>query len=566
LGQGTPVWSDEFNDTALDTNTWEPMIGNGQAYGIPGWGNNELQYYTDRPENVFVSGGNLHIIARAESFEGYDYTSARLRTKNRQDFLYGKMAARIKLPQGQGIWPAFWMLPTDSPYGGWAASGEIDIVESVNTPLDIHGTIHFGDNWPGNASAGDSFSYGSNFADDFHVYAIEWDEDVIRWYVDGILYLTLTSTQWWSNAAPGNPRAPFDHPFHFLLNVAVGGNWPGPPNGSTSFPQEMLVDWVRVYDLGNSLPSVTIDTPGDGEELQAGNVPVSAMASDPDGTDVFVRFYANSTLFAQDADTPYTANWNATEGCHALRAVVIDSRGATATDTVGVAVDADCGAIPFSGIPATIPGLIEVEDFDLGGEGVAYHDCDSSNNGGAYRTREGVDIEAATEGGFDIGWMCPGEWLNYGVNVEASGYYSVTGHVASQSTGGSFRLEIDGANESDDIDVPVTGGWQVWTDVTAMVQLEAGVQQLRFVNGGGEGEEYNITSLEFILLDDHDFDGNGYVDLADWVVFSRCMSAPGSSNPLDTCTPESFERSDIDNDNDVDLQDTRVFQQALTPS
>ena len=140
VGQTTLVWSDEFDGPTVDPANWEFMIGNGAEYGIPGWGNNELQYYTSRAQNVYVSGGALHIVARRESYAGYEYTSARLRTMNRREFLYGRIEARMILPSGQGLWPALWMLPTNSPYGGWAASGEIDIMESVNIPTRVYGT------------------------------------------------------------------------------------------------------------------------------------------------------------------------------------------------------------------------------------------------------------------------------------------------------------------------------------------------------------------------------------------------------------------------------------------
>ena len=148
----TPVWSDEFNGTAVDPNNWEFMIGAG------GWGNNELEYYTSRPENCYVSGGYMHIVARRESYQGSAFTSARLRSQNRQDFLYGRMEGRIKLPTGGGMWPAFWMMPTDSVYGGWAASGEIDILESINTATTVYGTIHYGGQWPNNVNSGGNYS------------------------------------------------------------------------------------------------------------------------------------------------------------------------------------------------------------------------------------------------------------------------------------------------------------------------------------------------------------------------------------------------------------------------
>jgi beta-glucanase (GH16 family) len=236
------VWSDEFNGTSVDTNKWEFMIGDGSAYGLWGWGNNELQYY--RSQNATVANGELTITAKQESFGGKQYTSARLRTLNKGDWTYGRIEMRAKLPVGQGMWPAFWMLPSNSPYGGWAAGGEIDIMETVgHLPEQIHGTIHYGGEWPDNTSSGASTNLAPGTATDWHEYAIEWQAGIIRWYVDGQLHSTKTS--WYSIG--GSFPAPFDVDFHLLLNLAVGGEWPGSPNGSTVFPQDYIIDYVRVY-------------------------------------------------------------------------------------------------------------------------------------------------------------------------------------------------------------------------------------------------------------------------------------------------------------------------------
>lgn len=244
--QWSLYWADEFDGNALGS-SWEAMVGNGSAYGIPGWGNNELQYYTNRSTNVAVSGGTLKITARRENFGGSSYTSARLRTMGKVDFKWGRIESRMKLPSTSGVWPALWMLPTNSPYGGWASSGEIDLMESVNIADRIYGTIHHGGGWPNNAHTGNSIVTGTNYSHDFHDYAVEWDPNQIRWYLDGVLFSTISHTQWYSSTAPGNPRAPFDAPFHLLVNVAVGGNFPGNPGGSAQYPQTLEVDYIRVY-------------------------------------------------------------------------------------------------------------------------------------------------------------------------------------------------------------------------------------------------------------------------------------------------------------------------------
>ncbi|MEZ5065986.1 MAG: family 16 glycosylhydrolase [bacterium] len=245
------VWFDEFDGTSLDLSKWEPQIGTG-CPNLCGWGNNELQYY--RAQNATVSGGFLTITAKQEFFGGQPYTSARLRTKNLGDWTRGRFEMRARLPISQGMWAAFWMLPTDETYGGWAASGEIDIMEYLgHQPSRTFGTLHYGGPFPANTFTSNAYVLPSgNFHDTFHDFALEWDECGMRWYVDGFLY--ATQTQWYSTGGPY--PAPFDQRFHLLLNLAVGGNLPGNPDGTTVFPQEYVIDYVRVYqqsapDLGS---------------------------------------------------------------------------------------------------------------------------------------------------------------------------------------------------------------------------------------------------------------------------------------------------------------------------
>ena len=243
------TWSDEFDaadGAAPDPSRWVFDLGGG------GWGNNELQSYTDRRENAVIRGGLLILRAARETFTGgdgirRDYTSARLKTQGRFTQTYGKFEARIRVPRGQGIWPAFWMLGQDISTAGWPACGEIDIMENIGRePAIVHGTIH-GPGYSGGAGIGAAFTAagGGPFADDFHIFTIEWEAQAIRWYVDGVLFQTRTAAD-----LPGGSRWVFDHPFFLLLNVAVGGNWPGNPDAATAFPQEMAVDWVRVYRRG----------------------------------------------------------------------------------------------------------------------------------------------------------------------------------------------------------------------------------------------------------------------------------------------------------------------------
>ena len=237
------VWSDEFDGTALDESKWTLQTGDG-CPNLCGFGNNELQVYT--ADNHEVSGGTLKITAREEA-DG-TYTSTRMNTQGKAFWTYGRFTARIKLPVGQGIWPAFWMFFEDDTYGGWAASGEIDIMEYLgDEPDTVLGTLHYGGPSPANVFSGDELVLRSGtFADDFFVFTAEWEPGEIRWYVNNVLYQTQTADDWYSTGSD-DPNAPFDHDFFLLLNMAVGGNLPGPPDDTTPFPQTMEVDYVRVY-------------------------------------------------------------------------------------------------------------------------------------------------------------------------------------------------------------------------------------------------------------------------------------------------------------------------------
>lgn len=410
-----PVWADEFGGTSLNAADWEAQLGTGP--NGDGWGNNELQFYTGRTTNVSVGGGLLTITARRENMGGRQYTSARIRTQGKRDFRYGRFEARMKMPAGQGMWPAFWMLPTNSPYGGWAASGEIDIIESINLAAAAYGTIHFGGQWPNNTLNGGTRQM--NLSNDFHVFATEWEPDEIRWYVDGVRYHRVTSADWFSSAAPGNVRAPFDTPFHLLLNLAVGGNFPGNPDASTTFPAALQVDYVRVSQR-----------PAKG---------------------------------------------------------------------------------PYFGSPSELPGRIEAENYDVGGGSIAYSDTDPENVGGAYRTEEAVDLQACSEGGFNVGFFHSGEWVEYTIDVPVAGVYEVRLRGATPNGGAAFKLSSGGVDKTGNVTIPPTAGWQNYRTVSGSVTLSAGVQSLRLSNVGSS--DFNVNWLEFGKVGDTD--GNGDVNIDD---------------------------------------------------
>lgn len=253
------VWSDDFEGDALNLSNWSYQLGDGSSEGLVGWGNNESQYY--REENAIVQNGMLRIVAKKESYKGYSYTSARIRSKDKRDWTYCRVEVRAKMPIGKGLWAALWMMPTDNVYGGWAASGEMDMVEYLgHEPNKVHGTLHFGGSWPQNSSKGKEYVLNAgDFHNEFHTFAYEWEEGDIRWYVDGELYQTLGEGDWWSSG--GDFPAPFNQKFHLIFNLAVGGNWPGHPDVSTTFPQEFLIDYVRVYQKTTTRINQKINNP-----------------------------------------------------------------------------------------------------------------------------------------------------------------------------------------------------------------------------------------------------------------------------------------------------------------
>lgn len=238
-------WQDEFNQP-LSSSNWTAEIGTGGN----GWGNNELEYYTNRAQNLQVTNGNLEITALKEAYGGKEYTSGRIKTKDLKQFTHGKIEARIKLPSGQGIWPAFWMLGSNIDSVGWPKCGEIDIMERVNNNSSINGTVH----WDANGHA----SYGKTSADldfsQYHTYSVEWDSTYIKWFVDGVKY-----NEFYIENNTGNTEE-FQKPFFILLNLAVGGDWPGSPDAATAFPAKMYVDYVRVYSAGDATTTPVTST------------------------------------------------------------------------------------------------------------------------------------------------------------------------------------------------------------------------------------------------------------------------------------------------------------------
>ena len=234
------LWSDEFSGKAgskPDSSKWT------YDQGATGWGNRELENYTDQPDNAFLDGQG-HLIIRAKKDAEGHFTSARLKTQGLFAFAYGRAEARLTLPRGQGLWPAFWMLGTDIAQVGWPACGEVDIMENLGRePTLVHGTVH-GPGYSGKHAISAQYTLPGApvLADDFHLYAADWRPSRIEFSIDGHVYATFTSA-----SLPPGAKWVYNHPYFIILNLAVGGVWPGNPDASTTFPQDLTVDYVRVY-------------------------------------------------------------------------------------------------------------------------------------------------------------------------------------------------------------------------------------------------------------------------------------------------------------------------------
>lgn len=284
------VWSDEFNGNSLNTKNWTYDIGNG-CPNLCGWGNNELEYYTSNTQNVYVANGCLHIAALNQQT---NYTSGRIKSIGLYYTTYGRIEWRAQLPWGTGFWPALWMLPESSPYGGWPNCGEIDVMENNGAITNKEGgTIHYGGAGGGDVYSTQSYIFpGSDSVTNFHVYLLEWSTNAINWYVDGHLY--ETQTNWWSNVGTSSSTypypAPFNVPFYILMNVAIGGNYLGNPSTAqinASLPGQMLVDYVRVYN-------------------QTGPLQLSAMKSKGN---IVLSWSTNIVCHLQSQTNSLGANW-----------------------------------------------------------------------------------------------------------------------------------------------------------------------------------------------------------------------------------------------------------------
>jgi len=425
------VWQDEFNSIGPD---WVFETGTGSG----GWGNNEMQYY--RRENAYTQNGNLIIQARRENFGGMQYTSARMKTQGRKSWKYGRVEARMSMPSFQGVWPAFWMLGENITSVGWPACGEIDIMEHVNTGGAVHGTVHWSDNNNNYASYGSATNTSITA---MHTYAIEWNASYIRWFVDGAQFNEV-------NIQNGiNGTGEFHNNFFILLNMAIGGNWPGFAVDNNAFPANMVVEYVRVYQLGSS-PTGVVTTYKD---CNFGGSAVGLPVGDYNLSQLNARGIANDDISSLRVNSGYE-----------IQVFQHDNFGGSSVTFTG-----DDACLVDNGINDWVSSVkVRTRSSSFS----------TTIQAESYSSMSGVQLEGTNDagGGQNVGWIDTGDWMAYnGINIPSSGSYTVEYRVASGGGGGSLSLDVNGgATVLGSVNVPGTGGWQNWTTVSHTVNINAG--------------------------------------------------------------------------------------------
>jgi beta-glucanase (GH16 family) len=465
IGDWQPVWCDEFNYTGLpDSTKWSYDVGGG------GWGNGEEQYYTNAdPDNVDVSDGTLKINLLKE---GSTYTSARMITKYKGDWLYGKIQVKAKLPEGSGTWPAIWMLPTDWRYGGWPDSGEIDIMEHVgNEPTKVHGTIHTA---AYNHSLNTQIGYTKTVNDAetaFHVYELEWEPGRMQVFVDGVSYGVFGFNPLYNINTDNEDAWPFDQRFHLILNIAFGGSWGSAGGIDWNLEKAtMEIDYVRVYQkdyagLDQAAPS----------EVEDFSVMKSSITSikvywDKAFDDIMVEkyeIYVDGVLDGSTTLNSYEVKDLDPGTMYLIDVVAVDFAG-NRSQPVSLNLSTENAR--------SLLGKIEAEDYDY---------------------QSGMVREASTDigGGENLSWIDTNDYAEYILNVEEAGIYQVTYRVASLSVGGEIKIYGKSSLPLATTSLPVTGGWQVWTDVTSTTfTLSEGLYtfKIRASEGG-----FNLNYFEF---------------------------------------------------------------------
>jgi beta-glucanase (GH16 family) len=468
------VWSDEFTNSI--SSDWVFETGGG------GWGNNELEYYL--PQNASVQNGQLVITAKEQSYGGENYTSVRMKTQGKQSWKYGKIEASIAMPSFQGVWPAFWMLGDNISSVGWPACGEIDIMEHVNTGGQINGSCH----WSSNGSEADYTAASSTSVTGFHVYSIEWTPTYINWYIDGNQYNQINIA---NNA--GNTGA-FQNNFFILLNMAIGGNWPGFSIDNTAFPANMYVDYVRVYqDAGNTTTTTTTTTSSSGTLIQAenysamSNVKTEATSDAGGGLDVgYIN--AGSWMAYDNINFPVS-------GTYTVQYRIASPNGGT------LSMDLNAGSIQLGNVSLPATGgwqnwttvsktiTVNAGTYNVGifaqtaGWNINWFQIIPPTPSSVviqaenYSAMSNVQTEATSDvgGGLDVGYISAGSWMAYdNINFPVSGTYTVQYRIASPN-GGTLSMDLNaGSIQLGNVSLPATGGWQNWTTVSKTITVNAG--------------------------------------------------------------------------------------------
>jgi len=472
------VWSDEFEQGSQpDADKWSYQVGGG------GWGNQELQYYTDaRPENARIEDGVLIIEARNESFSGSTYTSARLRTLGKGDWLYGRFEIRARLPEGLGTWPAIWMMPSEGRYGsgGWPDNGEIDIMEGVgHEPDRTHSNIHVNalNHQLGNSPGATHIDATSRT--EFHVYAMEWTPTTITTYVDDDVNLVYQrGTSDWT-------RWPFDQSFHLILNMAVGGTWGGQQGvDPADYPARFEIDYVRVFEDAAGPPDVSVGTADARLQFDPGErIDLVAEASDPVSDIAELMLYQGDGLLASASNgaLQYAVN-GAQPGCYSLIARALDSDGWTArSDTLSIRVGPDCLQAPYLMVAPEVPGRVEAEYFDLGGPGVAFQDLTQSSTVADLRPNEAVDVGFTDDigGGYQVEDVTFREWVEYTVHVTQSGFYRMIARLAATKDG-LLHISVDGERWPEDLAYASTNSRTFYRNAPLEgIWLDEGIRTIR---------------------------------------------------------------------------------------
>ncbi len=525
----TPVWADEFDGNSLDTSRWEAQIGDGCDQSLCGWGNSELQFY--KAENATVSNGTLKITAKRERNRGSRYTSARLRTANMTNggqWTNGRFEARIKIPDGQGMWPAFWMLPTD-PDVGWPVSGEIDIMESTGAhPESVFGTLHFGEPYPNNQQTGQAIrKMPDTWADDFHVYAVEWTPFEMKWYVDDILYSTKTPADM-SDSAFWTFE---NYQYHFLLNVAVGGTLGGDVDDS-ALPQVMEVDYVRVYDFGQ--PALS------GPHITAPNDAATYSVVSENGTNSTYSWNASTGESGNGSD--FTVNWGDTSG------------------TVTTTVNNSCGSFDLSMdvhvLPVTVKESV-LDDYEGGGS-LTYTGMDGTLSSPV----SNPDPDAVNNSG-SVGEYVRNSSAQYDViagdtTVIPDASVFLTGDKVFYMdvyTAAPVGTEILVQLEDNSTSTPTNYPAGRHSKYVAYTEVQNGWQRLRFdfqERIDGATADNDVSSV-LVLIDPNSFNGDTYY-LDNFDIYGPDTGGPVNSAPSaafsDICTDLNCDFTDGSSDSD----------------